>query len=217
MTVTKAILTEQILRILSGGNPSDRDRWRSADIQTAISDVANQLLKVEDIGTMAIQGMPNVDGLAVATYENIEISRDVNWNTTRTAKITLPATPMMLENGMGVQMIYPSGRPDLAFKFIPFNIFGSWTKSRMVAPLHRRLYTYHSGKIVVYDDLFGSGYTTVDVLLTISDISQSGENDPLPILPEHRDAIVGAVVRRFMETPDTNRRETDQPSPSKRN
>lgn len=215
--VTKAILTEQILRIISGGNPSDRDRAKKPEIQLAISDVANVLLKTEAVNTMAAQGMPNVDGLAVATYENVIVSRGVNWDKTRTASVTMPVRPLMLENGMGVQAVYPSGLPHLMFYYIPEGLFGSWMNNRFVSPLHKKLFTYSGGKITIYDDLFGTAYPTVDLKLVVSDISQSGENDPLPILPEHRDAIIGAVVRRFMEEPDTNRRETDQLSPSKRN
>lgn len=217
MTVTKAILREQIRRILSGGNPSDRDRTRDAEIDLAISDVANQLLKSEAVNTLNAQGLPNVDGLAVVTYENIPVSRGTNWGQTKTSVVTLPVTPMMLENGQGIQNVYPSGYPNILYRYIPDGLFASWTKSRYVAPLHKTLYTYSGKKITIFDDLFSAGYSTVDIKLVVSDISQADENDPLPILPEHRDMIIGAVVQRFMGESDTNRRETDQLSPSKRN
>ena len=214
---TKAILREQIRRILSGGNPSDRDRWRSADIDTAISDVANLILKPTILQTVQEQGMNNIDGLVTVTYENIEVLPDANWDKTRTSRISLPATPMYLENGQGVQAVCPSGQPHLGYKYIPESMFGTWINSRYVSPLHKRLFTISGQKIIVYDDLFGAGFTSADIRLVISDISKSGENDPLPLLPEHIDTIIGAVVTRFKNAPDTNRRETDQLSPSNRN
>lgn len=216
--VTKAILKEQILRLINGGTPSDRDRFLEKEIEYAISDIANQLLKAETIGTMATQGQMNVDGLAVVTYENIDIIRDVNWAQTRTAQANLPAKPFMLEGGQGVQAVYPSGMPHLGYFYVPESLFRSWMKNRYVAPLHKRFYTYSGMKIIIYDDLFSSGENAcIDVKLVISDITTSGENDPLPLLPEHRFIIVDTITKQFMQTPDTNKRETDQPSPSKRN
>jgi len=218
MAVTKAILTEQIYRIIDGGFPSTRSRVGKAEIELAISDVANSLLKTEIFNiNYNLDGGNTVDGAALAIYENIPVTRDVNWNTTKTAQVTLPATPMMLPDQIGVYSIYPSGQPHLALRYISSGSFGFWMNNRLVAPLHRRLYTVAGNKVIIYDDWFGAGYNEVDMQLVISDISTAGENDPLPIPPEFREKIVAMVIQRFVSESDTNRRETDQPSPSKRN
>lgn len=218
MVVTKKILIEEIRRILSGGNPSSRDRVKDAEIALAITDAANVLLKAEATSTMAVQGQPNIDGLAIVLYEGIPLERGVNWDKTRTAQVALPVRPMMLKDGQSVQAVYPTGLPHLGYFYIPEGIFRSWMSSRYVAPLHKRFYTYSGNKIIIYDDLFSSGESpSVDIKLVVADINSVGDNDPLPILPEHRAAIIKSVIDMYSVEPDTNRRETDQLSPSKRN
>lgn len=218
MILTKNILKEQIRRIISGGFPSDRDRVLDAEIELAISDVINSILKVEIFNVnYTFDGGSLPDGCAIATYEGLRVNKGVNFGKSGTATIDLPAYPMLLPDGIGVYEVYPSGLPHLGYRYIPSAMFPLWIKNRMVSNFHRRFFTFDSGKITVYDDMYGAGYTTADVKLVISDISNTDENAPLPIAADLRDKVVNAVVARFSLEGDTNRRETDQPSPSKRN
>lgn len=218
MLTTKNILTEEIRRIISGGFPSDRDRVRDEEIKSAISDAANALLKVQVLDTnFNFDGGSSIEGSAIATYENIPISFGVNFGNVKTAVANLPATPMIMPEGMGVFQVYPSSRPDLAYRYIPSGMFGVWMDNSTVSPLHRRFYTWNSGKIIIYDDLAGAGYNEIDVQLVVSPIDTLDDNTPLPIPPDMKKDIIAMVIARYVQENDTNRRETDQPSPSKRN
>lgn len=215
---TKAILKERIRRILDGGFPSTRSRTRDAEIELAISDVANKLLKTEVLSiNFNLDGGTVVDGAAIATYENIQVNRSEKYGDIVTAEFNLPASPLMLPEGIGVYEVYPSGMPHLSLNYIPSGNMKYWVSNRYVNPLHRKLFTVNGKKVTIYDDWFGVGYTTVDVQLVISDISTMSENEPLPIPSDFIDEIVARVLALFTQSSDTNRRETEQPSPSKRN
>jgi len=215
--VTKAILTEQIYRILQGGFPSIRSRVGKAEIELAISDVANKLLKTEVLSlNYTLDGGTVVDGAAIATYENIAVTRSLNYGGIITAEFLLPASPLMMPEGIGVYEVYPSGMPHLSLNYIPSGSMKYWVKNRYVSPLHNRLFTVNGKKVTIYDDWFGVGYNEVDVQLVISDISSMSENEPLPIPADFREEIIARVLAIFTQESDTNRRETEQPSPSKR-
>jgi len=218
MQVTKSILAEQILRIISGGFPSERDRVKTPEILLAISDVANAYLKSEVFSVnWNIDGTNAVDGAAIVTYEAIPVIRGVDYDKIRTATFELPAYPMLLPEGIGVYEVYPTGRPHLSLNYIPSGQLKFWLTNRYMSSLHRKLYTVIGNKVAIYDDYVGIGYNQVDVQLVVSDISSAGENEPLPISADLREKIVASVLQRFIGVSDTNRRETDQPSPTKRN
>lgn len=218
MALTKNILAEQILRIVNGGFPSDRDRVGAAEIKLAIADVCNYLLKTEIFNVpFNFDNGTTIEGSAIATYEGVDIVRGAKFGDVITATAALPATPMMMPDQMGVFAVYPSGLPHLEYWYIPSGMVSLWMDNKMVSSFHRKFFTWDSNKITIFDDVRGLGFDKIDVKLVVSPIDTADDNDPLPILPELRDKIVTAVVARFIDEPDTNRRETDEPSPSKRN
>jgi hypothetical protein len=218
MVITKALLAEQIQRIVNGGFPSDRDRVLVPEIKLAIADVCNYLLKAEIYNVaFNFDNGSVIEGSAVATYENIPVVRGVPYGNIITATAAMPSTPMMMPDQMGVFGVYPTGRPHLAYRYIPSGLVNLWMDNRMVNVFHRRFFTWDSNKITIFDDVRGLGFDEIDVKLIISPVDTAGDNDPLPVPPELRDRIVTAVVARFMQEPETNREETDEPSPSKSN
>jgi hypothetical protein len=209
---TKGILVERIRRILAGGYPSDRDRIKDAEIALAIGPVANKLLKVEALNTSFVaDGASTVEGSMIATYENIPVTR--GYKLTAVAK--LPATPIYMPEGLGVFSVYPSGRPDMEFIPVPAGIFNIWTKEALVNPISRRLYTWESGKVTIFDDLVGEGINTVDMKLCIVDINAAGDNDVLPVPPDMENDIISGVLLLLGVEPRTHRAESYQPSPEK--
>lgn len=214
MVTTKAILAEQILRIISGGFPSERDRVLLAEIKLAITDVANYLLKAEIFNTaFNFDNGSTIEGCALATYENITLTRGVPYGNIITATAAMPATPMMMPEQMGVFEVYPSGYPHIQYKYIPSGMIHLWVKNRMVASMHKHFFTWDNNKITIFDDVYGQSFDRVDVKLIVSPLELAGDNDPLPLPPELRDALLVAVLKRFGTEPQTKRQETDQPSP----
>ena len=58
------------------------------------------------------------DGSVIGTYENNKCVKGSNGAT----NIPLPVTPLMLPEKMGVFAVYPSGRPDKRFYFVPMDM-----------------------------------------------------------------------------------------------
>ena len=218
MVVTKNILAEQINRIINGGFPSDRSRVGMNEIKLAIADVCNALLKAEILNVaFNFDGGSVIEGSAIATYENVSVERGVRYGNLITATAKMPATPMMMPDQMGVFAVYPSGMPHLEYYYIPSGMFNLWVDNKMVSNFQRRFFTWDSKKITIFDDVRGLGFDTIDVKMVIAPLEGADDNEPLPIPADFRDKIVVAVVSRFNDEQDTNRRETDEPSPSKRN
>ncbi len=158
-----------------------------------------------------------MSGIVIATYENIDVVRGVNYDEVKTCVAALPVTPYLLPDGQGLVSVYPSGFPFQEYYPIPRMMVSAWLKDPRVKSLIGEFYCWDSGKVTIFDDLFSGGVTpTVDMQLAILDINRLGDNDPLPIPPEYLADIVTAVIARYQE-PDTMRKETDQPSPSNRN
>lgn len=216
MITTKAIFAEQILRILNGGFPSERDRVLLEEIKLAITDISNYVLKAEIINVaFNFDNGSTIEGSAIVTYENIKVTRGVPYGDIITATADLPATPMMMPDQMGVFQVYPSGRPHLQYKYIPSGMVSAWLNNKVVSPLHKNLFTWNSGKITIFNDLFGQSFDEIDVQLVVSPLEKAGDNDPLPLSPELRDKVLIGVLTRFGYEPKTVRKETDQPSPQK--
>lgn len=216
MVTTKAIFAEQILRILNGGFPSERDRVLEEEIKLAITDISNFVLKTEILNiSYNLDNGSIIEGSAIVTYENIKVKRSVPYGDIITATADMPATPMMLPDQSGVFQVYPSGRPHLQYKYIPSGMVSAWLNNKVVSPLHKNLFTWNSGKITIFNDLFGQSFDEIDVQLVVSPLEKAGDNDPLPLSPELRDKVLIGVLARFGYEPKTVRKETDQPSPQK--
>jgi len=211
--VTLYIISEEILRILNAGFPSIRSRVLISEIKLHVAQVANALLKAEYLNiTMTLEGGSIPDGAMVATYEGLECLRGDGFTT----KVPLPATPMMLPEKMGVYAVYPSGRPDKAFIPVLIDIIYQLNDTQLFSPLNCILYTFDNRNIIIYGDLLGMNIPSVDVRLCVSDISNMGDNDPLPISPELHSTIVTKVCEILVQKYDTQREDSVYPEPNNR-
>ena len=208
--VTKSILRDRIRKILSGGYPSDRDRVKDNEIILAIGDVMGQILKTQALETtFTYDGESTIEGSLIATYENLQVVRANGTN----CKVKMPASPMYLPEHMGVQSVYPSGQPEMAFRFIPSGIYNIWSKERLVSPLSNQLYTWDNSYITIFQDLIGAGIGFVDVQLAIADIDLYGDNDILPIGADMVPELINKVCAQFGMEPSTIRKESNTASP----
>lgn len=212
MATTKKILSEQILRILTGGFPSARSRFKESEIALAIGQVASQLLKTETLGVnFTFDGGSIPDGALLATYENVPLKRGYG----KSCYADLPAMPMMLPKRMGVFSVFPSGYPEKELMPIPSGVYNTWINEKILNPLNTMIYSWDSRRVTIYDDLVGAGVQSVDIKLAVVDVATLSDNDILPLSADLENKVIELIVARFQGEPDTTRSETNNPSPSK--
>lgn len=214
--VTKSQQIELVRRVLSGGNPSSRDRVRDAEIEKTLEGAINSLLKTEAFNvTYNFDGASIPDGTLLATYE-----QQVPTTTTQygaKAYLNLPATPVMLPERLGVFYVARAGA-EPGTEYIPItmgqyallkaaNEFSSLLSRNPYVWEGRRIYLYDSGPIQPSDRF--------DIKLCIADLSTYGPNDPLPLSPELAVQARQMVVDVYMTEPRTIRDEGLELSPRK--
>lgn len=104
---------------------------------------------------------------------------------------TLPAFPINLENDMGVWEIIDPNTPLVTFIPIPSQM-AKVMQGTIVQNLEDQIGFYRYGDKIHF--LTAPGVTPVDIYLLVSDLSQLGENDPLPLAANQEyDVIVKAL------------------------
>jgi len=197
-------LSEEILRILNGGQIDAATNVSLAEIKIAIGQVANSLLKVEYFTVNLKMGEIIPNGTVLGFYEDIEVS---TWN--GKSKCTLPIKPIKLPRNMGVWGIYPkyelNGNYDFDNEFIPVQMGqGALIKSQPLlnGMLGQVSYENFGADIVLSKDIKSLFPDVVLAMrLAIMDVSQYGDFDPLPILPEMEFQIKQEVVKMYSEEP----------------
>jgi hypothetical protein len=106
MASTKRQISEQILRRLSAGNPSVASKVHPLEIDKAVEQVLNGLLRIQHLEQLQLDETIPAGGM-LAFYENIPVVpyRGVS-------KCTLPVIPITLTKGMGVFSIRPHADAD---------------------------------------------------------------------------------------------------------
>ena len=190
-------LSEEILKVLSGGDIQASTNVSLSEIKISIGQVLNQILKTEyfSVNTKSGEVIPN--GYCLATYTDIPVTQYGNGK----SKATLPIKPMRLPRNMGVYSVYPSGNPDK--EFIPLQL--GQTSLLQSQPLLNTLlgqvgYEVKGDTIYFTKNLLqGQTSYTIDMQLAIMDVSQYGDYDPLPILPEHEWQIKQEVIKLYSQ------------------
>lgn len=211
MTTLK-LLTERIRLILSGGYPSASDRVQDNAISHAIISACGRQLALSSLSVnynMDGAGIP--DGAMVATYYNRPVIRGNG----SYCRVALPAVPMNMPERIGVFAIYPSGRPEEAFMFIPPALLNVWKGNKVLNPIDTIMFTWENKYADVYSDLIGAGIHEVDMKLCVADIAQQGDYDPLPISPDMELQVIEDVLKIFGLEPLTDRKEGREASPER--
>lgn len=198
--VTIYRLSEEILKMLSGGDIQNATNISLNEIKISVGQVCNQLLKVDyfSINGKMNEVIPN--GSVLGLYEGIEV---VSYN--GKSKATLPIKPLKLPRNMGVWAIYPKYRTnenyDLDGEFIPLQMgHGAMIKSQPMINdlLHQTGYEVFGNDVVFTKDLKSKFPDIILAMrLVIMDISLYGDYDPLPILPEMEWQIKQEVIKLY--------------------
>jgi len=215
MATTKAIMAEQIYRILQGGVPSEvRARVGLPEIKAAIGNACGGLLKASHLDTVLnIDGESIPDGSMIAVYENRPVER-IPGKGSPQARVQLPANPIQMPEKMGVFAVYPSGRRDEEWMPLPAGVYSFIMKDRLINPINCKCYTWGSNRfITIHDDLIGAGIDTVDIELCVADLSTLGDNDPLPVPGDMEPQLIQTVLQIFGFEVPTNKKQSDEVSP----
>lgn len=198
--ITLGRLSEEILKMLSGGDIQAATNISQNEIKISIGQVCNTLLKVDYLSINGKMGEMIPNGSVLGLYENIPVT---SWN--GKSQSTLPIKPLKLPRNMGVWAIYPKFESnqnyELDKEFIPLQMGqGGLLKSQpMINDLLGQIGYEIFGNTIIYTKNLPEMFPDIVVAmrLSIMDISLYGDFDILPILPEMEWQIKQEVVKLY--------------------
>lgn len=201
MATSKKKLAEEIQRIYARyADKENIDRSLDArEVKVMIEQAMNKILKAQTFERFR-DGYIDVPRCNLINYTSIAITADASNNR---SYADLPAIPMSLPMDMGVWQITATGNPHAAY--IPISAQdwavmgvsyanGSQTGGINSSYLEQQVGYYVEGKRVYFTSDI-SDLSTVDIQLLVSDLSQLGDNDILPLSPEYEVDVIQAVLQ----------------------
>ncbi len=200
MATTLYRISEEILKMLSGGDIQASSNIDINEIKLSVCQVANQLLKIEHFTVNEKSGEKIDNGGVLGLYEGIEVT-----SSNGKSKCTLPCKPIKLPRNMGVFGVYPKyttdGNYEYDKEFIPLQMGqAALIKSQ---PLINDLLGQVGYECFGLDLIFTKDIKQLfpDVVLAmrlaILDFSQYDDWDILPLLPEQEWQIKQEVIKLY--------------------
>jgi len=198
--VTIGRLSEEILKMLSGGNIAAASNISLAEMKISICQVANQLLKTEHFSINEKMNEKIDNGAVLGWYDGISVT---SFNGKSSA--VLPIKPIKLPRNMGVFAIYPKyelrDNYELDKEFVPLQMgqAGLLKSQPMINDLMGQIGYECFGLSLVFTKDIKSMFpdVTLAMRLAILDLSQYGDYDILPLLPEHEWQIKQEVIKLY--------------------
>jgi hypothetical protein len=194
---TKKQLTEQIRRILAGGNIRSSEQVTAGEVAAAIGQVAARILRAESVNITMPFGGNIPPSCIIATYSNNEVVA-INDDY---SKVELPVQPIMLPMNIGIFRVYKTscyncdiipvepGQLSLVSN-IKHNQTSSLFSDELIAYEPRGSHIVINRSKADIDD-------TIDIQLLVSDVSALGEYDILPLSADQESAIIVEVLKIF--------------------
>jgi hypothetical protein len=195
MATTKYKISEQVVRVLNGGEIPVASKVKIREVMIAVEQVVNKMLKMEylNINIPSMELIPN--GASIATYEGIPVEQ----NGSR-SKSTLPAMPLKLLRGIGVYQIFDPANMDCPFIPLEMGQWGMLTTQPLINNLLGQTgYEWYGMDIIYTSDL--TPLTEVTMRLVVLDISQYSDYDILPVPAEMEWDVIQEVVKLFAAEP----------------
>jgi hypothetical protein len=192
MATTLGKITEQVQRIINGGEIQADNLITFDEIKTIVCQICNKILKMERFSVNMPEGDFGVPHAAIATYDGVAVTAYKN-----TAQSKLPAFPISLPKNMGVWSIAPVDDPYNLFIPIPSGTFGLMKKIDFESTLLGNIGYEVDGQNVIYVSDIRSAplsITAVTIKLLVTNINNLGDYDILPIPSDMEyDVITQAV------------------------
>lgn len=193
-------IAEQAFNLIEGGSPAAASSTSINELKIACGQVINQLLKVEHFSINERIGERIPNGSVLALYENVSCETS-NGKT----KCTLPIKPLKLPRNMGVFAVYPkytlSGDYEYDKEWIPVQMgqLALLKSQPLLNDLMGQVGYENYGMEIIANKNMKSYYPdmVLAMRLVIMDISQYGDYDPLPILPEQEWPVIQEVYKMY--------------------
>ena len=209
--ITIGKITDQILKLYSGGDPSDDKELSRGDIKLLVGQVINKILKTE-FGAVSLQMGENIPPhTLITTYVVPVTAPDSDGTPHGYANAKLPVYPISLPRNMGIWSITDQADKD---DFIPIaNGQNDMLSSQEATKLLEGNVSYWAEGRMIY---FGKDITisphnisTVRIKLLVVDPSQLGEYDYLAIPADLQDQIIKEVLVTIGAIPPTSDKVSD--------
>lgn len=195
MATTLFRLSEECLKLLSGGDIQAAKNISYNELKISICQVLNQLLKIEHLSVNEKMQEKIPNGTVIGTYNGLPVTSAG----TGKSKASLPIKPIKLPRNMGVWAVYRTNHSD--DEFIPMQM-GQQAMSKS-QPLLNDLFGQISYENKGMELRFNKDLTllypneTISCELAVMDMSLYGDYDPIPILPEMEWQIKQEVVKLY--------------------
>lgn len=201
MATTKKKLAEIVQRIYARyADKENIDRSLDArEVKLLIEQAMNKILKAQTFERFR-DGYIDIPRCNLIKYTSQSVTADASNNR---AYVDLPAIPISLPMDMGVWQINPTTAPHSAYIPIAAQDWavmgvgytdGTQSDGINSSYLEQQTGYYVEGKRIYFTKDI-SAVSTVDIQLLVSDISQSGDNDILPLSPEYESDVIQEVLR----------------------
>lgn len=197
MPSTKYAISEQVVRLLSGGDIPVATKVEIDEVKIAVAQVINKLLKMEylQVNIPSAELIPN--GASIATYTGITVTQDG----TR-SKSTLPAMPLKLPRGIGVYQIFDPANMDCPFIPLEMGHWGLLKSQPLINDLLGQTgYEWYGMDIIYTKDLTQPSPIEVTMRLVVLDINQYSDYDILPIPADMEWDVIQEVYKLFSTEP----------------
>lgn len=200
-------LAESCFNLIEGGSPAAASSISFNELKIACQAVINTLLKTEHFSINEKLGERIPNGSILGLYEGIAVTQSNG-----RSKATLPIKPLKLPRNMGVFAIYPKytliGNYEYDKEFIPLQMGqGGLIKSQpLLNDLMGQVGYENFGLELIFTKNIKQLFPNVVLAmrLAVMDISQYGDWDILPLLPEQEWQVIQEVVKLYsgQPTPD---------------
>lgn len=193
--ITIGRMAEEILRILDGGQIQAASAVSANEVKIAIGQVANSLLKVDYLSVNSKLGETIANGTVLGLYEGIV---PVSYKT-RQSKAMLPIKPLKLPRNMGIFSVFMADEPGNEFIPLQMGQRNLLQSQPLINDLLGQVGYENFGLELLFTKDLPMLYPekTLSMRLAIMDISEYGDYDILPLLPEHEFQIKQEVVKLF--------------------
>jgi hypothetical protein len=198
MATTIYKISEEILRIVVGGNSTVASKIHLNDVKLAVGQICNTLLKTDYLQINLPTGEVIPNGAMVGLYENVKVTKYLT-----KSRCKLPIKPVKLPRNIGVLSIFSPLNPDS--EYIPLEMGQAALLQNQ--PLINDLlgqtgYSVFGDDVVFTKDITIPNVDTfVSMRLVIMDISQYGDWDILPIEPSMEWTVKQEAVKMFIGEP----------------
>lgn len=196
---TKKKLAAQIMRLLSGGNKTKDSNLNELYIIEEIGQVCHKLIRGEYFELKNAFDEP-LQHTYIATYTNVTVTNDTQ---RQRNYALLPARPMHLPGGLGIQEVRPyTGKPAKDVPMIPImpheiSLFSGLNTGMEIfkdsycwEPDRDRVWFTEKNDATLIDN----SITAVEIKMAVIDPAQVGTTDELPISPEMEIDVISQVL-----------------------